>query len=162
MTDRPAHIKDKTKVEHEVSDDAYKALLKQFIELKDEKDDLEKRLKEINQALDGHEDKETQVVHEGLHAKLFAWMESKGFDLVRINGLGSFWPKPENYPSVNTDEKPALFEWLDAAGMGAIAKRDINWQTLKGWVNDRLAENKPLPPMVNVAIKMKIGFRRAK
>lgn len=156
----PDHIKPKTKVEHEVTDNDLKEMCARFVQLKDEKDDLEEKLKAINKELDGWEDKETGEVHAGLHEKIYEVMVAKGFDLVRVPALASFWPKPENYPSISENDMPYFIQWLDEHQMGMIAKRTVHWQTLKGWVNDRLKNNEEVPKMVNVAIKMKIGYRR--
>lgn len=160
MTAKPAHIKAKTKIEHEArQDDELTQLTTAFLALYEEREDLRNREKEINKELDGYEDKETQIVHEGLQSRIGNLLEAKGFDLVRT-GLGSFWPKPENHPSVSQDVMPDFLKFLDENGMGAIAKRTVHPQTLKGWVNDRLASNQPLPPEVNNVTKMKLGFRR--
>lgn len=157
----PAFIKPKTKNEQEFSDLDERpeaSLAKQIMALKEEKDSHEGRVKEINKELDGWDDKETGEVHMGLHGKLAELLESKGIDLVRIKGLGSFWPASENRP--NVVDKEGLIHWLDENGLGAMAKRDVHWQTLKAFVTDWLKENKPLPPYINNFIQTKIRFRR--
>jgi hypothetical protein len=160
---RPAYIKDKAKVEVDLVNadvEELKAMAKRFMELKEKKDELDEQLKEITKELDGWEDKMTGEVHAGLQERMHEYMLAKGFDLVRVPDLASFWPKPEEYPSVSQNDMPSFIEWLDKEQMGAIAKRTVHPQTLKGWVNDRRRENKPIPPMINTVIKMKIGYRR--
>lgn len=167
MTDeaRPSYVKDKKKVEEEMAPDKPEAIMaKQILELYEEKKDLEERITIINKELDGYEEKDEAGVKtgkfiEGLYHKLASLLEAKGVDLIRIPKLGSFWTKPENYPSII--DKDGFFKFLDDSGQGAIAKRDVNWMTLRGWVNAELKAGRKLPPSLNNFTKTKISFRRA-
>lgn len=84
-----------------------------------------------------------------IEKKLVALMVARGFDMFRIKGLATFSTKAGNHPSVTQANQEAFNAWLDANGMGAIAKRTVHPSTLKGWVNNWLSEGKPLPEMVS-------------
>ncbi len=134
----PDYIKPKKKVEGEVESES-------------EEQKLAIMLTEFYAAAKGFEARaeECWADYRETEQKLVALMTARGFDLFRIAGLATFSTKSSNHPSVTQGNQEAFNQWLDENGMGAIAKRSVHPQTLKGWVNDRLKNGEELPPMVS-------------
>lgn len=161
MSDRPGFVKDKKKNELDVAGGPKALLAKEILDLYEEKKDKEARVKEINKILDGYEVEGDggKVLVEGKYHQLATMLETEGLDLIRLPGIASFWTTQENYP--NIVDKEAFIKYLDETGQGAIARRDVNWMTLKGWVNAALKDNIPLPKSINNFAKTKVRFRRS-
>lgn len=145
---RPAYIKDKKPVEMDASNDLrMKELAVQLMEAKAKKKAAAEAEAAANKEIDAIDEELSQM------------MVTRGVDLFRINGIGTFFTQDINYPSVSNQD--AFIEWLDTEGMGAIAKRTVHPQTLKGWVNDRLKEGQSISPYVNNFIKTRVSTRKA-
>lgn len=144
---RPAHIPAKARAEAEVSsEDAVARSARELADLKDQEVRLDKALKEIRKTI---EDKEGAAVE---------LMRARGLDLFKINGVGSFWTQPHNYPTVK--DRAAFLKWLRDTKQDALIKEDVPWPTLRAFVTERLGDAKPLPAGVENFTKMKMHYRR--
>jgi hypothetical protein len=114
------------------SDSELEQTLRDVAELRDEKKDLEAKLKIITAAL-----KEKQ-------GRILATFDARGITKIGIAGVGLFYSQGKPYPQVH--DKPALIAWLDAHGEGAIAPRTPNFQTLRSWWASILARGAEVPP----------------
>lgn len=145
----PSYIKPKEKVEADLDEASDEAKLgKELMDLKDLKDHLESQLSETNAYIKNTEEKLAEL------------MVAKKLDLFRSGGV-TYWTKPENHPHVKKENLDAFIVWLDEHGHGAIAKRSVHPQTLKGWVNEELESGHALPKMVDNFVKTAVRTRRS-
>jgi hypothetical protein len=152
---RPDFIKDKKKVEKEFAPGATPEdeprmiqLARKLMEQKTKKTEAAAAETAANKEIDS------------IETELTALMETEKIDLFRVGKLGTFSINPHNYPTVTSDVD--LIRWLDDNGMGAIAKRTVHYQTLKGLVNELTKENKPIPDGVTNFVKPRVHTVKAK
>jgi hypothetical protein len=145
---RPDFVKDKKPVAMDADNELHmKDLASRLSRCKLAKKELEAQVTELNKEIDA------------IDTELSELMQARGVDLFRISGVGTFFTQVVNYPSVSNTEE--FVAWLDANGMGAMAKRTVHPQTLKGWVNDRLREGLDVGPHVNNFQKVRVNTRKA-
>ena|ERR1017187_2449269 len=102
--------------------------------LKDSKAELETELSEINDQI-----KTLATVDL---AKL---MEDAGVEKTTLAGLGTVYLSNDFFASVNKDDRPALYEWMEANGHGDIIQPYVFPQTLTAFAKELTAKNLPLP-----------------
>ena len=110
-------------------DAASKALVEQLLTaraLRDEKETLESRVKEINKSLD--ETPEPVILKQ---------FDAPGIGNMRVQGVGLVYKSETDIPTILDNDK--FLEWIDGAGDGGIAKRTVHYQTMKAWYKDRKA-----------------------
>jgi len=119
-------------VDIDVSDEAFDRDLTAYRTLRDERDDLKKQLTVNNEAL------------EAVEARILYIANARGITQIRKEGVGLISVVPDPYPKVLNVE--ALIEWLDDNGHGGIAKRTVNFNTLRAWVKEQKENSNELPP----------------
>jgi hypothetical protein len=109
---------------------------KQLRQLKDEKDALEERLKEVN--------KSAKYLQERVIPKL---MEDAEIENYKITGVGTVYVKQELYVSLTkTDDspEPPFYDWARENAPDLIVPY-IHPKRLQSYCNERLSQAMPLP-----------------
>jgi hypothetical protein len=115
--------------------------------LRDEKDGLEARVKEINKILD-----EQEVV-------ILRQFDALGIKNMRVDGVGLVYRSEIVIPTILDNDM--MLVWLAEHGEN-IAKTTVHPQTLKAWYTDRLTNGEELPPLevVKTFTKREVRFRK--
>ena len=106
-------------------------LLKDLGKLLGEKKDLDAKKKVLNAKADA------------LQLKLVPMFEHKGIQNIALTGIGMFYLNPSTYVQIEDEGK--LFAWLRENKLDSIIKTTVLNQTLRGFVNERLEANLPVP-----------------
>ena len=120
--------------------------------LKDEKKDLEERLKAVNNSIDS---KEFELVTQ---------MTNEELDKFSLDGT-TFYLQDAPYVKAVPESKKKLFSWLKRNGYKELVQETINANTLRATVKNMLDEGdgnlpKGLVGVVEITPHMKIGMRR--
>ena len=107
--------------------------------LRSSKERLEEELKQVNQ----------QLEKESLYCA--RWMTDHGIRSVKLEGVGLCEYGQSIYPKV-VDEV-ALHTALRELGAESLLKLTIHYQSLRGFVKERLEQNLPLPSGVETYTK---------
>ena len=110
------------------------------------------KLGERMEALDGviHEQDEAlkaskaEFEHIRIHL-LPKQLEAEGIKNFRLASGRGITTTTDLYVSVNSANKPAFLEWLKDAGQGGLIKEDVNAQTLKAFIKDRIENAEEYP-----------------
>lgn len=114
-------------------------LVKRLRELKDQKDDLEEKLKAIN--------KEAKEIQEKKLPKLMGDAEIESW---KVTGAGTCYIKQELYVSMSKpdqeseDAEPPFYDWARQNAPDLI-KEFIHPARLKSWAKERLENGQPIP-----------------
>lgn len=123
-------------------------------EFKDEKKDLEAKLKDVNASI---EETEKQL------SDLMIDTETQSFNRSGI----LFYLNTRLYASAPAEKKQELFDTLKKYGFGSLVVETVNANSLSAFVKEMIAENEDELPhwlegKVNVFEKTTIGVRKAK
>lgn len=121
-------------------------LAKKLHKLKTEKKELEAKLKTINKELTGYMDGDTY--HVGIEDQLGELMVELEVQNFKVEGLGTVYRVEDVRPGVDDQEK--LHKWLRKNGHGSLIKESVNWNTLRGFVNELRANFQAPPPGVSI------------
>lgn len=113
---------------------------------KQNKDEIEERLYGVN------------VQIEALSQLLITAMDNQSLEKVSLSSGATVYLNYAPYPSVEDREK--LFAWIKKQRM--VKLLTVNHQTLKGLVNELLANGKSVPPGVNVFLKTSARLLRGR
>jgi hypothetical protein len=127
-------------------------LANRLITIRDEKEALSEREKELNK------------LEEETERQLFELMISE--DLEKFTYAGrTFRPEVKTYASIRAECKEEAFAWLKENGYGDLVKEQVNAQSLTSLYKE-LDENGELPEefaqLLNVYQKQKIAVRRGR
>lgn len=122
------------------------ALAARLERIKARKDDLEAQLYDVN------------VEAEALSQLIVAAMESDGVEKFTLQSGATVYVNYAPYPCVEDREK--LFAWIKAQKMQKLLS--VQYQTLRGMVNDMLVAGKPVMPGVNVFLKTSARLLRGR
>jgi hypothetical protein len=121
-------------------------------ELKEQKKDLETRLKLVNDLIRQYED---DLVNEMVSEEIAQF--KKGSNLFVL--------QTKTFVSPRAGMKPKIIDWMKRNGFEGLVKEDVHSQTLQSWARE-LHENGELPEelgeMLNVFEKPTISIRKAK
>ena len=106
--------------------------------LRDQKEELEARLKEINKA---KTELETQ--------KLPKMMEDAEVEKMTIEGVGTLYTQAGVYASVLAADREMAYDWLRENGHGDIVKETVHHQSLTAWVKEMLGDGNEVPEFFN-------------
>lgn len=118
-------------------------LTKDYFTFRDEKDKLNKRLKEVQEELDTLEDR---LVNTMINENLTSFADVTN---------GTVYLREEVYASIEDHEK--CFQWFREKGIGDAIKESIHAKTLAAIAKDNNLE----VPGVKTYLKTKIGIRRS-
>ncbi len=104
--------------------------MKQIAQLRDHKAALEADLKGTN--------KDIALLQD----RVLATFDARGIGKMSVEGR-LFYVQSSPMPSVK--DNAAFCAWLDERNMGEIAKRTVNFQTLRSWVKTRMERGGELP-----------------
>ena len=85
-----------------------------------------------------------------LNAQVLATFDARGITKMSVTGAGLFYVQSRPYPSVSN--LPAFLNWLDSHNMGEIARRTVNFQTLRSWWKERMESGAELPDNTLVSV----------
>lgn len=122
------------------------ALAARYERVKGEKDGIESALYETNIEL------------EALSQLLVAAMEADGVEKFTLSSGATVYQNYAPYPVVEDREK--LFAWIKAQRMQKLLS--VQYQTLRGIVNEMLAAGKPLMPGVSCYLKTSARLLRSR
>ena len=122
-------------------------LLKDLGRLLGEKKDLDAKKKVLNAKADA------------LQLKLVPMFEHKGIQNIALTGIGMFYLNPSTY--VRIEDEGKLFAWLRENKLDSIIKTTVLNQTLRGFVNERLEANLPVPEGVKTYSETEVRLRKA-
>lgn len=117
-------------------------------ELRDRETTLDKELKAIREKI------------EMLQPEFVAYMQDHRLQNAHVAGIGTVFLQNRNYAKIK--DQIILFEALRKSGNGNLIKETIHPSTLRGYANDTLKENKPLPPGMEVYTKTVVAIRKEK
>jgi len=121
---------------------------------RDEKKEIESKLKELN----------TEI--EAVEAQLFQLMLEEEIQSFQRSGY-TFYMQVSPYPSVLPEIKEEFYNWLKENGYGSLIQETINHNSLRAWVKEILEENgdelpEELQPILKIFEKQTVGIRKAK
>lgn len=119
---------------------------KKLRDLKEEKDKLEQKLTETNISIQKENEEFVKV------------MELENVTAFKTPGIGTCFLAESVYPRI-TDEV-LLFKDLRKKRLGKLIKEKIHSSTLRGLVNECLAEGKELPKGIECFYKTEVRIRR--
>lgn len=126
-------------------------LADRLLELRQQKDNLEAELKEVNTEL------------EKVQQDLVEQMRLNGLDNFRRNGK-LFVPVTKTWASPKSEFKEAVFTWLKENGFGDMVKETVHSQTFNSWANEMIEQEGMLPEeiaeMVSVFDKVSVQVRK--
>lgn len=106
----------------------------EFSNLKKEKENIQSRLKEINEELDLKE------------ASLMEMLEAQNMEQVRYDNIGLITiKKPRVTASIVEGKEEILFDNLEKLGRGDLVKRNVNRLSLASFFKELLEEGKEIP-----------------
>lgn len=123
-----------------------KELAEELYLLKQNKEVVEKKLKEINEQI------------TNLQPRFVEAMEDENIDKFSVPKLGTFSLFSGLYPKVENEE--VMVEDLRAKGYQSIIKQVVNWQTLRALVNELIGQNRPIPEGVSVTPVKEVRLRK--
>jgi hypothetical protein len=86
-------------------------------------------------------------------------LEAEGLKNFRLASGRGITTTPEMFVSVLAGDKPAFIQWLKDSGQAGIVKEDVNPQTLKAFVKERIENAEEYPAdIVKVTIIPKARF----
>lgn len=121
---------------------------------RDEKKEIESKLKELN----------TEI--EAVEAQLFQLMLEEEIQSFQRSGY-TFYMQVSPYPSVLPEKKEEFYNWLKENGYGSLIQETINHNSLRAWVKEILEENgdelpEELQPILKIFEKQTVGIRKAR
>ena len=134
-----------------MSDPAEKLVEKarELSDLRDEKNDLEEQLKEVN--------KKKAVL------EIFTipdMMADLAIDKMTIQGVGTLYTQAGVYAHIKVEDHVRAHTWFRENGHGALVKESVNHNSLKGWVKEQFAEGKEVPDYFNAKPTTTARIRR--
>jgi hypothetical protein len=128
-------------------------LADQLKALKDQKAQMETKIKEINKGIDQAQSRLLQSMIDEEVGKF----DRSGF---------TFYSSSRVHASVRAGCKPQIMEWLKQSPYRDLVKEDVNARTLESWAREFLSENDELPDEIqdwmHVFEKQTISIRKAK
>jgi len=112
-------------------------MCQEFRALKDEKERLAAREKEINKRL------KILAEHD-----LPEYLEENEIDKVSVDGVGTIFIQQQVYVNVKADGRETLYAELRETGNEALIQDYVFPSTLKAFCKDQLSNGKPLPTSV--------------
>jgi len=96
-----------------------------------------------------------------LKGTLTKLMEEIEMSSCKVLGAGTVYLAPILFVKEKKEKHEEFIKWLDKLGLGDIAPRKMNPQTLKAFYKERLEENLPLPDdFVDVTSGMEARLRK--
>jgi hypothetical protein len=112
-------------------DDFYKAL-QDYADMRAKLERLSKVKNDLEKAI------------ENMSLALVPVFESRRLKSIRLQGIGLISTAANNNPKVVDQDK--LFAWLEAQGEEGLIKRNVNYMSLRGFLNRRVDDGLPIPP----------------
>jgi hypothetical protein len=122
---------------------------KELYDVKAEKEQLEDRLKVLN---DRKSQIETKILPQ--------LMEDAEISKATLPGVGTIYLKPEVQCYVKRESEAQFFEWLRSNNHGDLIKETVHHGTLKSWAKEQLENGAELPPQVSANQFMQAVLRR--
>ena len=120
-------------------------MLRQFQNLKSEKESLKLRATLL----------EKQI--QELMPQLVTGFEAEKMQSINLTGVGTFYLEAQTFPKV--EDNDTLIAWMKRNKMRDLVKTTVNYQTLRGLVNERLKNNLSIPEGIvtynEVVVKMR-------
>ena len=128
-----------------------KDLAQRFIEMRDQKQALETKIKDL--------DDEASLIN----MELVKALQDEEAQSVKIEGIGTVFLCGKFHAACPVNMREELINWLDANGVGDLAKRSVHPKTLESEYQKWVEEDKPLPPedMVKVFKQTVARVRRS-
>ena len=118
--------------------------------LKDEKEQLEAKLKEVNGGI--------RKLAEG---DIPEYMEDNEIDKVSIEGVGTIYLSTKVYAHVKAENREPFFEWLREHGNGDLIKETVHPSTLNAFAKEQLSEGHALPDqLIDAKLYQTANLRR--
>lgn len=118
-------------------------------ELKDRKEALEEKLKQINK---GIRDLAEQRIPE--------YMNENEIEKFTVEGVGTCFLTTKVYANVKSEDKDAFFDWLRENGNGDLIKESVHPSTLNAFAKEQLTEGKALPDVLTARLYPTATLRR--
>ena len=125
-------------------------MAKELRDLKDQKSDLEDSLKAVNKSI--RDLAEKRIPEE---------MENKDIDKYTVDGIGTVYTQVEVYSNVLKEDRERWHEWLRESGNEDMITNQVNPQTQKAFIKERLANGLDYPEFVNVTMIETARLRRS-
>ncbi|MDQ0340245.1 hypothetical protein J2S00_003050 [Caldalkalibacillus uzonensis] len=127
------------------------SLADQLLNLREAKEDLESRLKEINKEL---EKVENELVEQ-----------MRVNELERFNFRGKlFYQQAKTWASPKKEHKEYVYQWLKENGYADLVKETVHSQSFSSLINEMLEEEGEVPddlmPFINLTEKVGIRVRK--
>lgn len=114
------------------SDSDFYRALQEYADLRAKADRLNKLKSDTEKAL------------ENMCQSLIPVFESRRLTSIKVGGIGTISTAANNNPKVVDQDK--LYSWLESLGEDGLIKRNVNYMSLKGFLNRRLDDGLGLPP----------------
>jgi hypothetical protein len=114
------------------SDNDFYAALQDYADLRAKLEKVSKVKNDLEKAI------------ENMAQALVPVFEARRLKSIRLAGVGLISTAANNNPKVVDTDK--LFAWLESQGEDGIIKRQVNYMTLKGFLNRRADDGLALPP----------------
>jgi hypothetical protein len=117
-----------------------KELVAEFVKLRDEKEELEIRVSEINKTLDGWTD-DAGVEHKGIVPQLRDAMIETGLKAVKLDdGRSLYLFRFITMNRSNDVPKETALAILRKCKLGALIKKDYSASSLAAWLRERVKD----------------------
>ena len=120
--------------------------LKTMRRLREERAELEKKVKDLKEQVDL------------INAEVTEYFEISGQQSINIDGYGMFYLNREIYP--NIEDRDAVETWLAARGDLDLIKV-FNTSKFKAYFKEIVEENGEMPPSCSQFVKTEIRMRRS-
>ncbi len=124
-------------------------LAKELFEKKQEKDEAEKDLAEIN--------KRIQKLAEGLIPEI---MQDQELTKFTIDKVGTISLKSDLRTYVHAEDREKVIQWLKDNGYGDIVKETAHHVTVRAWAKEMISDGHEVPEMFTPKHFFTIGTRR--
>lgn len=121
--------------------DRIASLSRQLFSLKRLKDDLEEKLKNVNEQI-------AQIAEQDL----VNLMRETEVEKISLEGLGTVYIQDVFYASVLKDDRPALYAWLRKNKHKSLIQDWVFPQTLTAFCKEQAEKNAKLPDFVKVTV----------
>lgn len=130
--------------------DTLTKMTKDLRKLKDAKQEIEAKLKEIN---GGIRRLAEQVIPE--------YMDENEIEKHSVKGVGTIFLVTKVYANVKAEDKEAFFAELREAGNGDLIKETVHPSTLNAFAKEMLSNGKALPETLTARLYPTANLRRS-
>jgi len=125
-------------------------MVKQLRTLKDEKEQLAAREKEINKS-----------IRSLTEQQIPEYMDDNEIEKVSVEGVGTVFLQTKVYANVKAENKEAFYEWLRETGNEALIKEYVFPATLNAFAKEQLGNGVALPDAIDARLYPTAQLRRS-